>query len=163
MKKFFFLLSLIFFVQISFSQEFLDPVKWDVSVELEQGNTYNILMTATLDKGWHTYSQKQFGPEMEGPIPTEFTYNASESTFKLIGDTQEPEITPIYDPVFEMDVIYFSDKVTFIQQIEVINPEGLKIIAEVYYSVCDEEKCLPPDTKTFELDLASGKAETANG
>ena len=129
------------FVQFSFSQEFLDPVKWDVSVEQESSNKYNILMTATIDEGWHVYSQKQFGEEFEGPIPTEFTYNASESTYKLLGATLEPEIQPIYDPVFELDVVYFSDKVTFIQPIEVIKPEGLKIIAEVYYSVCDEEKC----------------------
>jgi len=163
MKKFVFFLSALFFVQFSFSQEFLDPVKWDVSVEQESSNKYNILMTATIDEGWHVYSQKQFGEEFEGPIPTEFTYNASESTYKLLGATLEPEIQPIYDPVFELDVVYFSDKVTFIQPIEVIKPEGLKIIAEVYYSVCDEEKCLPPDTKTFEVDLASGKAETAEG
>ena len=133
MKKIIVLLSALFFVQFTFSQEFLDPVTWDVSVEKEEGNLYNILMTATLEKGWHTYSQKQFGPEFEGPIPTEFTFNASESTFKLVGTTKEPEIQPIYDPVFEMDVVYFSDKVTFIQQIEVIQAEGLKIIAEVYY------------------------------
>ncbi|HPF10779.1 MAG TPA: cytochrome c biogenesis protein CcdA [Flavobacteriaceae bacterium] len=159
MKKttvFLLLLLSIFFSNSSLAQDYLDPVKWKVTVEKEKDNRYNILMTATIDEGWHTYSQKQFGEEFEGPIPTEFSYNDSETTFKLLGPTSEPDITPVYDPVFELDVVYFSDKVTFIQPIEVINSEGLKITAEVYYSVCDEEKCLPPETKTFELDLASG-------
>lgn len=163
MKKIFVLLVALFVVQLTFSQEFLEPIKWEASIEKESGNVYNILITATIDKGWHTYSQKQFGEEFVGPLPTEFTYNASETTYKLLGATQEPEIQPVYDAVFEMEVVYFSDKVTFIQPIEVINPEGLIITAEVYYSVCDDEKCLAPDTKTFELDLASGKAETAEG
>lgn len=143
-------------------QGFLDPVSWEVSVQNEGGNKYNILMTASIDESWHMYSQIQFGEEFEGPIRTEFTYNASDSTYTLIGPTLEPEVAPHYDPVFELDVIYFEDKATFIQPIEVINPEGLTIIAEVYYSVCDEEKCLPPDIKTFELDLASGKAQAKN-
>ena len=143
-------------------QEFLDPVKWEVSIENESGNRYNILMTATIDEGWHLYSQIQFGEEFEGPIRTEFAYNASDSTYTLAGPTQEPDLKPVFDPVFELDVIYFGDQVTFIQPIDVVNPEGLKIVAEVYYSVCDDEKCLPPDTKTFELDLFSGEAKAVS-
>ena len=143
-------------------EEFLDPVKWEVSVENESGNRYNIKMTATIEEGWHLYSQIQFGEEFEGPIRTEFFYNASDSTFTLAGPTQEPKIKPVFDPVFELDVIYFEEEVSFVQPIDVINPEGLKVVAEVYYSVCDDEKCLPPDTKTFELDLLSGKAEAVS-
>lgn len=159
------ILSLTFVAAQDFNdseQEFLDPVKWEVSIENESDNRYNILMTATIDEGWHLYSQIQFGEEFEGPIRTEFAYNASDSTYTLVGPTQEPDIKPLFDPVFELDVIYFGDQVTFIQPIDVVNPEGLKIVAEVYYSVCDDEKCLPPDTKTFELDLMSGKAEAVS-
>jgi thiol:disulfide interchange protein len=162
MKKFLFAVVAILSLTFVHAQEFLDPVKWNVSVENTTGNKYNIVMTATIDDGWHLYSQTQFGDEYEGPIRTEFTFNNDETTYNLIGTTQEPEITPIYDPVFELNVIYFEETVTFIQAIEVLNPEGLQIVAEVYYSVCDDEKCLPPDTKSFELDLASGKAEAAS-
>lgn len=162
MKKFVFALLAFLSVSITYAQEFLDPVKWDVSVVQDKGANYNIIMTATIDEGWHMYSQIQFGEEYEGPIRTEFTYNNTEETFKLVEGTKEPEVKPVFDPVFELDVIYFEDKVTFIQAIEVVNPEGLKIVADIYYSVCDDEKCLPPDTKSFELDLTSGKAEAAS-
>jgi len=164
MKKFALLLifALCFLSTIT-GQEFLDPVKWDVTIKKQQGDEYNILIKATIDEGWHLYSQKQFGSEFEGPIPTEITFNNSPETFELIGKTQEPEVVPIHDPVFDLDVIFFADKVMFIQPIRVINETDLKIIAEVYYSVCDDEKCLPPDTKTFELGLTEGtsKATTA--
>ena len=143
------------------AQEFLDPVKWDVSIEKQQGNEYNILLKASIDDGWHLYSQKQFGEEFEGPIRTEITFNNSAETYELVGTTQEPDLKPIHDPVFDLDVIFFERKVTFIQPIKVINEKDLKIIVEVYYSVCDDEKCLPPDTKTFELGLSGGSAKAS--
>ena len=152
--KFLFLLG-IFATTFSVSaQEFINPVQWSVSVvPTDQG--HNLVMSAKIDQGWHLYSQTQFGDEFEGPIRTEFYYNASDSTYVLQGPTQEPEVEPIYDPVFELDVIYFEDEVSFVQPIKIINAQGNTLTAEVYYSVCDAEKCLPPDTKTFTLNLAT--------
>ena len=152
--KFLFLLS-IFATTFSVSaQEFINPVQWSVSVvPTDQG--HNLVMSAKIDQGWHLYSQTQFGDEFEGPIRTEFYYNASDSTYVLQGPTQEPEVEPVYDPVFELDVIYFEDEVSFVQPIKIINAQGNTLTAEVYYSVCDAEKCLPPDTKTFTLNLAT--------
>lgn len=139
------------------AQEFLDPVAWDVKVEQESDDLYNILITAKIDTGWHLYSQEEADVEL-GPIPTEFAYNNSPETFELVGKTQEPEVDPFWDPVFEADIVFFEKKAVFIQKIKVINPENLKISVEVYYSVCDDEKCLPPDTKTFEVGLSGGSA-----
>jgi thiol:disulfide interchange protein len=141
------------------AQNFLDPVKWNVSVEKENGDRYLILMNASIDDGWHLYSQKQFGEEFEGPIATEFSYNSSEETYTLFGDTQEPDVKPLYDPVFELNVVYFEGDVLFTQAIDIIDPEGLKIRVDIFYSVCDDVKCLAPETKTFEVDLVSGKGE----
>ena len=148
-------LFLLSFLAISFSinaQEFINPVQWSVSVvPTDQG--HDLIMSAKIDQGWHLYSQTQFGDEFEGPIRTEFYYNASDSTYVLRGPTQEPEVAPVYDPVFELDVIYFEEAVRFVQPIKIINAKGNTLTAEVYYSVCDAEKCLPPDTKTFTLNL----------
>ena len=139
------------------AQEFSDPVSWKVSLEKESETRYNILIKATIDEGWHLYSQKQFGEEFVGPIATEFTYNNSEETFTLVGDTQEPDIAPVFDPVFEIDVVFFEEKAMFIQPIDIIDASK-EISVDVFYSVCDDEKCLPPETKTFTVDVASGTA-----
>lgn len=155
MRLNFLILLIILVTSFSLSaQEFINPVQWSVSVEpTDQG--HNLIMSAKIDQGWHLYSQIQFGDEFEGPIRTEFYYNASDSTYVLQGPTQEPEVEPVYDPVFELDVIYFEDEVSFVQPIKIINAQGNILTAEVYYSVCDAEKCLPPDTKTFTLNLAT--------
>ena len=149
------LLLILSLLTVSFSvkaQEFINPVQWSVSVvPTDQG--HDLMMTAKIDQGWHLYSQTQFGDEFEGPIRTEFYYNASDSTYVLQGPTQEPVVAPVYDPAFELDVIYFEEEVRFVQPIKIINAKGNTLTAEVYYSVCDAEKCLPPDTKTFTLNL----------
>lgn len=161
MKRLLFVLTLLLVsIQSVSAQAFLDPVKWKVTAEKEEGNIYNLLIEATLEDKWHLYSQVEAEVEL-GPIPTEFTYNATETKYRLIGKTQEPDVEPYYDPVFDADIVFFADKAMFIQQIEVINPKDLNIIVEVYYSVCDDEKCLPPEVKSFEVDLATGKASTA--
>jgi thiol:disulfide interchange protein len=164
MKRFLSALFLILaFVQTTHAQVgILDPVEWKVSLEKKSSTDYNILITAELEAGWHLYSQKQFGKEFEGPIPTEFTYNATPDTYTLTGKTQEPDIPVIFDPVFNIDVKFFEDKATFIQPITVSDPTGLKVVVEVFYSVCDDEKCLAPTTNIFEIDLTSGTARTSN-
>jgi thiol:disulfide interchange protein len=149
-----FILSLLTITFTVKAQEFINPVQWSVSV-VPTENGHDLIMSAKIDQGWHLYSQTQFGDEFEGPIRTEFYYNASDSTYVLQGPTQEPEVTPVYDPVFELDVIYFEEEVSFVQPIKIINAQGNTLTAEVYYSVCDAEKCLPPDTKTFTLNLAT--------
>jgi thiol:disulfide interchange protein DsbD len=159
MKKLFALFVLLSWFGTTVSaQEFLDPVSWDVKVEKESDALYNILITAKIDEGWHLYSQEEANVEL-GPIPTEFAFNNTPETFELVGKTQEPQVDPIWDPVFEADIVFFEKKAMFIQKIKVINPDNLKINVEVYYSVCDDEKCLPPETKNLE-EILKGKSAT---
>ncbi len=162
MKKFAILIVvLLSYLAPASAQEFLDPVSWDVSIEKESGDLYNIRMEATIETKWHLYSQIEpaMGPDEIGPIPTEFTYDASPDTYTLVGKTIEPEVPPYFDPIFDMDIVFFENKAVFFQQVKVINPKDLKINVDIYYSVCDDKQCLPPESKVFEVDLSKGKAE----
>ena len=125
-----------------------NPIEWEASIEQENDSIYKLIFNASLEPGWHLYSQKEADIEI-APIPTEFTYNNFEAGYELIGETQEPNAEPIYDKVFEADITYFEGEATFIQKIKVLEPENLEIIAEVYFSVCDDAKCLPPETERF--------------
>ncbi|MFD1096458.1 protein-disulfide reductase DsbD family protein [Salegentibacter chungangensis] len=143
------------FNEVSGSQ-YADPVSWEAEFEQENDSIYNLIFKADLEDGWHLYSQQE--AEMEiAPIPTSFTYNTSPSTYELIGETVEPDVEPVYDQVFEANIIYFEEEAVFTQKIKVINPEDLEITAEIYYSVCDDEKCLPPETEKFTISLDNNK------
>ena len=159
-KIIFFALVLTSFISQSNAQGFLDPVTWDVSLEKNSGDLYTITMEAVLEEKWHLYSQvePEMGPDEIGPIATEFSYNTSDTSFVLVGETIEPVVAPFYDPIFEMDIIFFDNYAVFTQQIKVINPENLEIEVDIYYSVCDDKQCLPPESKIFKIGLNDKKA-----
>ena len=159
-KIIFFALVLTSFISQTNAQGFLDPVTWDVSLEKNSGDLYTITMEAVLEEKWHLYSQvePEMGPDEIGPIATEFSYNTSDTSFVLVGETIEPVVAPFYDPIFEMDIIFFDNYAVFTQQIKVINPDKLEIEVDIYYSVCDDKQCLPPESKIFKIGLNDKKA-----
>lgn len=122
-----------------------DPVKWTTSVNMISETEYELVTTATIDSGWHLYSQTV--PD-DGPIPTSFIYEGNSNYLKK-GNTKEQEGHTIDDPVFGMRIKYFEDKAVFKQRIRLKSKGVFTINAVVEYMVCDDRQCLPPK----EVDL----------
>tara|TARA_R110000868_G_scaffold226619_2_gene479276 strand:- start:79 stop:2118 length:2040 start_codon:yes stop_codon:yes gene_type:complete len=145
---------LLFFLLLSHFQvtaQILDPVEWSTSVEKISDTEYKLITTATIEEGWHLYSQNV--PE-GGPIPTTFTYNNKKNTFKLINSTEEDVGHTVNDPVFEMIIKFFEGEAIFQQQVEVT--EKLTTInATVEFMVCDDSRCLPPTEIDLVFNLSS--------
>lgn len=141
---------------ISVQSQILEPVKWKTSVEKVSDTEFTLIATATIDDGWHLPSQETFPDDVIGPIPTEFSFENQENNYELIGSTQEPEVQPHFDPIFEIDLKNFSDKAVFKQKIKLINVELESIQAIAFFSVCDDEKCLAPEEVSLVFSL-SGK------
>lgn len=141
--------------------EILNPIEWTAEVNKKNDSIYDLVFTANLESGWHLYSQEEVAAG--GPLPTEFSFNADEGKYELVGETMEPDGVALFDPVFDMDIKYFEDEVEFVQTIKV-NADALPTIeASVFFMVCDEEQCLAPETVPFTLSLEAGKAvETAS-
>lgn len=151
MKKFLVLLLTFFTLHSTYSQIF-DPIKWQTELEKIDEENYVLKFKANLDAGWYLYSQNDVGDE--GPIPTEFVFLDSDNgDYELIGSTTEPDGDPVFDPIFEMEIKKFQGNVVFEQQIKITNPNLSGIKAEVYFMVCDDEKCLPPDLLEFSFEL----------
>jgi len=97
-----------------------------------------LIIHATIDEGYHLYSQKV--PD-DGPLPTIFIFDKSED-YKLIGTTTEEKGHVVYDPVFELDIKYFNTKATFRQRIKVKNKNKLKINVEIEFMTCNDANCI---------------------
>ncbi|GAA4234619.1 thioredoxin family protein [Postechiella marina] len=148
MRKLIFLFALMAF-SFGYSQ-ILDPVKWTTSVEKISDTEFKLIAKATVEAGWHLYSQNV--PE-DGPIPTTFTFDDANGAFKIIGNTTEEEGHTVDDPVFDMKIKFFENKATFEQKIKVIGDKNT-LEAFVEFMVCDDTRCLPPTEVdlTFNLD-----------
>lgn len=156
MKKSIFLLLTLFVTLQSFSQ-ILDPVDWSTSVEKVSETQYKLITKATIDKGWHLYSQTV--PD-NGPIPTQFTFK-EDGTYTLNGKSKEEEGVTEYDSVFEMKIKYFSDNATFEQLVD-ITDKTTTILGSVYFMVCNDTQCLQPTEVDLEFKIKEGKPVVTN-
>ena len=116
MKKFLIVLLSIFSI-VSYSQDILEPVKWEVSKNILSDNEVDIIFKATIDDGWKVYSQSI---ELEGLSPTYFEYNNKES-IKPIGLALEPDPIIEFDSVWNQEVKYFKNEVSFVQRVKILD------------------------------------------
>lgn len=143
MKKLGLIIALV--ISTNVFAQILDPVKWTTSVNMISETECELVTTASIDSGWHLYSQTV--PD-DGPIPTSFVYEGNGKYLKK-GNTKEGQGHTINDPVFEMMIKYFEDKAVFKQRIKLKSKGVFAINATVEYMVCNDTQCLPPT----EIDL----------
>ncbi len=146
------LLFTILFNTIAFSQ-IHDPVEWETKVNKVSETEYQLIFEAYIEDYWHLYSTNM---PAEGPNPTSFSFENAGEQFQLNGDISESESVTEFDPIFEMDLSFFSKKATFTQNISV-NDEVLGVInAEVEYQACDDQTCIY-DSKKFKFLIPKPK------
>lgn len=125
--------------------QILNPVKWSYATKRLNDKEAVIFLKATLDNGWHIYSQYV---EDNGPTKTEFTFSHDKS-YKLIGPVAEPKGISKYEKNFEMQVTYFEKEVIFQQKIELLSPNQTVIKGKLIYGTCNDHQCLPPKDVQF--------------
>ncbi len=142
---------LLFFLCAGYllTAQILKPASWAYSSKDLGNKRYELDFTATINKGWHIYSQFI---DSGGPIPTSFTFKKS-GDYILIGKTKE-DGKPIKenDPGFGMVLKYYENEALFSQIIELKKPTA-DVKGTLEYMVCDASRCLPPSDKNFEFKL----------
>jgi len=146
---------LVLFSILTVKAQIFEPVEWETSIEKKSDTEIDLVFTASIDQGWHLYSQDV---PPDGPEATEFTFTKSDK-YKLIGKTIEGKGHVVDDPVFNMKIKYFSDHAEFRQTVKLLDPKVHKIDALVYFMVCDDSKCLPPTEEEFEFVINKKKEE----
>jgi thiol:disulfide interchange protein DsbD len=133
--------------------QLIEPTKWSTEVEKLSDNEYKLITKVAIEPGWHVYSQTSASNE-EGPSPTEFSFFNSTDNFELVGDMIEIGTYSEYTDVWGFNVYQFATTARFEQRIKLINEKVIFIPVEVYFQVCDDEKCLAPrpENLLFKID-----------
>jgi len=145
MKKIF-TFCLVLFSLTTFSQT-KDPIKWTASYKSISATEGEIIIVASIDKTWHTYSQKA---TPDGPVPTSFNFTTSKQ-YLLVGKTEESAPREEFDNAFGAKTSTFSDKAEFKQKVKLLSKGPQTISFKVEYMCCDDKMCLPP--KTIDLSV----------
>jgi len=142
---------ILFFTTLSVfaSAQIFTPVTWEFSHKQLSDNEIELQFRASIDHGWHLYSQFI---EDDGPVPTEFTFTKSEG-YSLLGTPQEGESIEEFDPNFDMILKYFKREAIFTQIVQVSSAKDFNLDGNVYFMVCDEAQCLPPEEVEFSFEI----------
>lgn len=158
MRAFFIYCALLVF-SLQLSAQIYNPVNWSTEVKSLEDGTFDLLIHAKIDQGWHLYAQDL--PNADGPIATEFSFTETKE-FSLNGGVTEPKPITKYDPNFDMDLNFFEHSVTFKQNITSNSPAAHSIEGEVFFMVCDEEKCLPPEYVSLNFNIPNQEGKSTS-
>ena len=140
---------LLIFVLFGFTTnaEIFDPISWQFSQTKISENKVELQFRASIDEGWHLYSQDI----EESPPATTFSFiiNGDTSIIKV----EEPESIQEYDPNFDMILKYFKDEVVFKYNIDISNLTNNTVGGYIDFMLCDEAQCLPPDYIEFSFEV----------
>ena len=149
MKKIF-TLNLGLFLSILLSAQMQSPVDWTFSAKKINATTYEIYLTANLEPGWHVYSQST--PD-GGPIPTTISFSKN-PLVSLNGKVKElGKLEQRFEELFGVDVKQFSDKVSFVQTIQLKGKVKTLLNGNVEFMTCNDQECMPPTTQKFSIAL----------
>ncbi len=127
-----------------------NPVKWNYKLKKTNATTYEVQITATIDKGWHIYSQTT--PD-GGPVPTTIRF-AKNPLVTLVGAVKEVgKLEQRHEELFGVDVKQFSNSVSFVQTVKVKTAVKTSVVGTVEFMVCNDTQCLPPTTNKFSLSI----------
>jgi thiol:disulfide interchange protein len=143
-------LFILLFGSVTFAEaQVLEPVSWSFTSEKTSDDTYEIVMTATLDEGWHLYAMDI---KEGGPIPTSFTFEPSGS-YKLSGKPNaitRPEVK--FDSSFGMNIGMHSGSAEFRQKVTVKQYPAV-VKGFVTFMSCNDKQCLPPRDVEFAVEV----------
>jgi thiol:disulfide interchange protein len=152
MRKLLFALTALISLQLTAQQ---DPTSWSTEVNKLSETEYELITTGVIDPGWHLYSQTS-GADT-GPIASTLSFYEVEGKIELVGVNRETGSYAEYSDIWGFNVYHFADLAVFKQKIKVLDPNLKYIIAEIFYQVCDDERCLRPTGQVlnFKLDASA--------
>ena len=148
MKKIITTALVLSFIALTTRAQILTPVHWSYGAKKTGKNEAIVFIKATIDDGWHVYSQYV---KDGGPIKTTFTFPASPA-YTLVGKTIEPTPITRNEPVFKMDVSFFEKEVVFQQKIK-LKAGQATVKGTLEYMTCNDHQCLPPDDIDFSIPI----------
>lgn len=126
------------------------PARWAFSADTGPDGRVEVVLTATLEPGWHLYALQL--PREDGPLPTVIRLTSTEGHAGLL-KVSEPEPMEEMDPNFAMLVRHHSGEPVFRATIKRTTGEPFTLAGEVEFMLCNDRTCLPPVAVPFSLEI----------
>jgi hypothetical protein len=148
MKRLLIIVVLSAYISFAAKSQIVKPVTWSYAAKKTSATTATIYLKATIEEGWHLYSQ--FVKE-GGPVKTTFTFPKAKN-YSLIGTTTEQKPIERYEEMFKMKIGYFETSALFQQKVKLIGKKTI-VKGKVEFMVCNDKQCLPPEEVEFMITV----------
>lgn len=128
-----------------------NPVHWQFSSRKINDKVFEVHLTATIDAPWHIYSQQL--AEDAIALPTTISFNKN----PLITFHDKPrevgKLIEEKDEALGITLRYYSDKVVFVQTLQLKAAAKTNISGSIRYMACVDDRCLPEARQSFTVTL----------
>ena len=146
------ILALFTLVMLTSNAQIQQPVKWNIDSRKTSDTEYELLFKATIDNGWHLFSQ--YLPEGNYSLPTEFSFKITDA--ERIDTVRElSTIEIVKDETAGVMTHYFSNSAIFAQTIKIVGNQPV-VNGTIDFQTCNDEQCIKDDYE-FHLTLSNGK------
>jgi thiol:disulfide interchange protein DsbD len=128
-----------------------NPVHWSFTSEKAGDNTWLVHCVATIDSGWHIYSQTQ--PKDAIAQPTMIRWTANPLILPTGKATEVGRLEHTKDEVVGIEANQYEKRVDFEQKVTLRHITKTKLTGRLTFQVCTNEMCLPPKTIPVEVFL----------
>lgn len=151
-------ISLLIIMMVAFAgqvkAQIMQPVTWDVTLKMTDDTHGSVVMSASIDGGWHMYSH-EVDPSA-GPTPLSVNWELKGA--KLEGKLQPSKAAhKEFDSMFNAELSWWTQQVTITQNFVVTEP-NYTVEGTIRYGACNDENCIPPAKESFSF---SGTAKIA--
>lgn len=141
------LLSMMFVFLPSVHAQMEDPVRWTVkTVEDVSARRVTLEMTASIDAGWHMYSNL-IDPSV-GPTPLTVDIKEMQG-LKPVGElAASKSAVKKFDDVFGAELSWWTGRVTLKRTFDV-TADKYKLAGAIRFQACNDRNCIPPTKEQF--------------
>ncbi len=148
MKLKHFLLTVVALLSFQAFGQIYDPVSWSVEKKVTGKTTADLIIKATIEKGWHLYG---LNIPPDGPVATKISIETMENGRKEGALQAKSKLIEAYDPNFDMKLNWYANEAVFVQKVTSQDPNSIYAKVLVSFMVCNDESCLPPSEEVLEV------------
>ncbi|HSC39547.1 MAG TPA: protein-disulfide reductase DsbD domain-containing protein [Chitinophagaceae bacterium] len=126
------------------------PVKWIFTVEKIDAQTYDVHLTATVQRPWHIYSMSS---PVKGALPTKIVFSKNPLITLADAPRETGRMETKYEEAFGLEVKYYNDRVDFMQRVKIKGRVKTNLAGTIEFMVCNDTQCLPPQKLPFNIRL----------
>ena len=151
------LYTLVLLTTITFSSfaQIIHPVKWSATGKRISKDEGEVIFSAKIEKGWHTFSQNI---KDGGPVATTITLDKSKD-YVGIGKAIEQKAKSEFSKEFNMMIYFFENNTTFRQKVKISSKGAISIKGGLEFQCCNESSCIAPETFDFNVKIEEYKGK----